>query len=81
MKQTGDLSTPKKAANLTLNKDLLAEAKRLKINLSATLEKALAAEVKAQQEQEWLQKNKASLEACNKLAKENGLFADAFRSF
>ena len=81
MKYAYNESAPKKPTNLSLNKDLLSEAKRLKINLSATLEQALAKEVKARQKDEWLKNNKASLEACNKLAEENGLFSDSFRAF
>lgn len=81
MKYSHDERAPKKATNLSLNKDLLIEAKRLKINLSATLEYALVEEVKVRQEQEWIKNNKASLEACNKLADENGLFSDTFRDF
>lgn len=33
--------TPKKAANLSINADLLTKGKELDINLSATLEQAL----------------------------------------
>ncbi|MBB3059953.1 type II toxin-antitoxin system CcdA family antitoxin [Microbulbifer rhizosphaerae] len=81
MKQAYDHSAPKKPTNLSLNQELLTEAKRLKINLSATLEKALAAEVKTRQEQEWLKKNRESLEACNDFVEKHGLFSDSFRGF
>lgn len=74
-------SAAKKPANLSLNQELLAEARRLKINLSATLEKALTAEIKARQEQEWLEKNSESLEACNDFSDKHGLFSDSFRGF
>ena len=40
MKTSFNAQAPKKPTNLSLNSDLLAEAKRLNINLSATLEKA-----------------------------------------
>ena len=43
---------PKKAANLTVRADLLEEARARKINLSQTLEVALAAELKRQREAE-----------------------------
>ena len=42
-----DRSAIKKATNLTVNSDLLAKSRALKINLSATLEKALVVELKA----------------------------------
>ncbi len=48
MRNTYRTNAPKKATNLSLNSELLAEAKRLNINLSATMEKALEKEVKQQ---------------------------------
>ncbi|WP_376765270.1 type II toxin-antitoxin system CcdA family antitoxin, partial [Vibrio cholerae] len=38
MRTTFSTQAPKKATNLSLNSELLAEAKRLNINLSATME-------------------------------------------
>lgn len=81
MKRLLDGNTAKKPTNLSLNKDLLVEARRLNINLSATLEKALAKEIQSLQRDEWLKNNKKSLEACNKLAEEKGLLSDSFRPF
>ena len=71
----------KKATNLTLNSDLLAEAKRLKINLSATMEKALSQEVSKLKRQEWLEQNSEAINACNKLTEKHGLFSDSYRVF
>ena len=36
-----DSEAPKKATNLSINSDLLSKARAMKINLSATLERAL----------------------------------------
>lgn len=55
----------KKATNLTLNSELLAEAKRLNINLSATMERALEKEVKQRLKSEWLEQNAEAINACN----------------
>ena len=71
----------KKATNLSLNGDLLAEAKRLNINLSATMEKALQREVNAKLREEWIEENCEAVEACNKLTEEHGLFSDSYRKF
>lgn len=81
MKSSYDQSAAKKPTNLSLNKDLLSKAKELDINLSATLEKALAAEVSKRQAEEWLKANKKGLEACNDFVEKHGLFSDAFRGF
>lgn len=72
---------PKKATNLSVNSDLLNEAKALKINLSATFEAALLNELKAVRRELWLAENKEAIEACNKLADTHGLFADKHRVF
>lgn len=72
---------PKKAANLTVRADLLEEARARKINLSHTLEVALAAELKRQREAEWLEQNKEAIEAYNREIAEHGLFSDGFRQF
>ncbi|MFT4926115.1 MAG: antitoxin CcdA [Phenylobacterium sp.] len=66
----------KKATNLSINTQLLAQARELKINLSATLEQALRAEVKKRQEKQWLQDNKTAIENCNEFSSKHGLFAD-----
>lgn len=72
---------PKKAANLTVRADLLEEARARKINLSQTLEVALAAELKRQREAEWLEQNKAAIEAYNRHVEKHGLFSDRYRTF
>ena len=41
MHQVFDINAPKKPTNLSINIELLTEARQLKINLSATLEQAL----------------------------------------
>ncbi len=75
------MTTPKKAANLTVRADLLDEARARKINLSQTLETALAAEIKKRREAEWLEQNKAAIEAYGRHVERHGLFSDNFRSF
>ena len=71
----------KKAANLTVRADLLEEARAYKINLSQTLEAALAVELKKRRETEWLEQNKAAIEAYNREVAEHGLFSDSYRQF
>lgn len=76
-----DQQAPKKSANLSINSDLLAKARSLKINLSATLEQALIVQVKNAQRDQWKEENKEAINALNKLSEENGLFSDSFREF
>ncbi len=81
MKTGNETNAPKKSTNLTVDQELLAEARRFKINISATLERALAVEVKTRRRQEWLAQNKESLEACNRYVDKHGLFSDDYRVF
>ena len=76
-----DTRAPKKPTNVSINSDLLAKAKELKINLSATLETALSELVNAKQRDLWKRENKAAIEAYNQLVEEHGTFSDDFRSF
>lgn len=74
-----DTAAPKKPTNLTINSDLLAKARDLKINLSATLESALETQVRLSVREKWLKENQKGLTALNELTEENGLFSDSFR--
>ena len=56
-----DLSAPKKSANLSVNSDLLAQAKQLGINLSALMEQTLAQRVKELKVQAWLEDNRGAI--------------------
>ncbi len=81
MQKIYDTHAQKKATNLSLNSDLLAQAKELKINLSATLEKSLAEEVRKRKAETWLNENKEAIEASNTFIEKNGLFSDGLRLF
>jgi antitoxin CcdA len=81
MQPTTDGGGAKKATNVSINKDLLAEARDLKINLSATLEEALQNKVREKRRKQWLEENKEAINACNELAAKNGLFSDKYRVF
>lgn len=75
-----DKDAPKKATNLCINSSLLSQARSLKINLSATLERALEEEIRNSKREQWLEENKQAIKNCNRLA-EFGLFSDKHRSF
>ena len=76
-----DTQAPKKPTNVSINSDLLAKAKDLKINLSSTLEAALVELVSAKQRELWRHQNKNAIEAYNHLVDEHGAFSDDLRSF
>ena len=79
MNQVYDDLAPKKPTNLSINSSLLAKAKSLKLNLSVTLESALAEKVRKLERSQWLEENRDAIVASNKLATKNGLLADSYK--
>ena len=76
-----DTDAPKKSANLSVNSDLLRQAKEEHINLSQTLEESLAELLRAKKRREWLENNKEALEEYNRFVEEHGVFSDTLRCF
>ena len=76
-----DLEAPKKPTNLSLNSDLLKKCKALNINLSATLEQALAEKLAKSSSEKWAEENKNAIRAYNTFVDKNGCFGDKFREF
>ena len=81
MEHAYDTSAPKKAANLSINGDLLARCRQLNINLSATLERALAVELATRQREQWLAVHEPAMVAYNAAVDQHGVFSDDLRSF
>jgi antitoxin CcdA len=78
---TFDPDAPRKSANLSINADLLRQAKQLNINLSQTLEQHLAEIVRQAQRSRWLEENKAALDEYNRRIESRGAFSDGLRRF
>lgn len=81
MRSSSTPQTRKRASNLSINADLLNKARELDINLSATLEQALVAQIKEREQAAWLAENQAAIAAYNEHAERNGVFSDGLRSF
>ena len=71
----------KRATNVSINQGLLEEARALDINLSATLEKALEAEVRARRRERWLAENRDAIDAYNRRIERDGMLVDHVRAF
>ena len=71
----------KKPTNLSLQADLLAEAKALDLNLSAELNKALAEIVRRKRAEQWLAENREAIDAYNRHIERDGLWSDGLRMF
>ena len=76
-----DPTAPKKSANLSINADLLQQAKQLNINLSQTLEQHLTEIVRQAQRDQWLAENKGALDEYNRRIESRGTFSDGLRRF
>lgn len=81
MKFTFDTNVPKKATNLSINGDLLRQAKALNINLSKTLEGRLSEIIREARSQQWRQENHSAIISYNRQIEQRGVFSDKLRSF
>jgi antitoxin CcdA len=79
-KATGSKAS-KKPVNLSINSDLLAAARTLNINLSATMEAALEAAVQRERRERWLEENQGAIAAYNERVDSDGVFSDGLRKF
>jgi antitoxin CcdA len=66
----------KRAVNVFVDTELIDEARRMRINLSETLERRLRMMVRADQEKRWLEENRAAIEAYNARVAQHGLLSD-----
>ena len=69
----------KKATNLSVNSDLLVQAKKYNINLSSTLESTLEKVIRDEKEKRWKAENQEFIEAYNKDVEKNGIFGEEYR--
>jgi len=76
MQHIYNIQAQKKAANLSINSDLLNQA-----NLSATLERSLGEELRKRKEASWLAENKKAIAEYNQRIENWGLFSDGLRVF
>jgi len=81
MEQLYDQSAPKKATNLSVNRDLLRQARDLGINLSQTLEERLVEILGEERRRLWLEENRASIDDYNARIERRGVFSEGLRRF
>jgi antitoxin CcdA len=76
-----DPKAPKKAVNVSINSDLLRQARDMKINLSRTLEEKLEQLLREERARRWKEENREAMEAFNRWVEEHGVFSDRLRQF
>lgn len=81
MEHLYDRTAPKKAANLSINRDLLQQARDMEINLSRTFELHLAEVVAERLREQWLEENRPAIEDYNQRIAKQGVYSDGLRRF
>lgn len=76
-----DANAPKKPANLSINSDLLHQAKEHHINLSQALELRLMEILRDEKRRHWMEENREAVEEYNRRIETNGVFSDGQRQF
>jgi len=76
-----DRTVAKRATNVSIRSDLLEAARQAGVNLSATLERALAEELASIRRARWREENRDAIEAYNDYVDAHGTFSDGVRSF
>ncbi len=76
-----DQSAPKKSTNLSINSDLLRQAKERHINLSQSLELRLTELLREEKSCTWLEENQEAIENYNRRIEASGTFSDGLRRF
>lgn len=71
-----DRPVKKRAVNVFVDAELIDEARRMRINLSETLEGRLRTIVRAEREKRWLEENRAAIAAYNARVAQHGLLSD-----
>jgi antitoxin CcdA len=71
----------RKATNLSLDVDLIAEAKELDINISRVAEASIAKAVSEEKSRRWREENREAIESSNRYVEEHGLPLAKYRMF
>lgn len=70
--------SPRQGVNVTIDPDVLAAARSLKLNVSQAAESGIAAAVKRAREEAWLRENRDAIAATNERVEKHGLLVEAY---
>jgi antitoxin CcdA len=71
----------RRATNVSLDRDYLAEARELGINISQACERGLEATIKEERARRWKEENREAMEGWNKYIETHGLPLAKYRMF
>jgi antitoxin CcdA len=74
-------SAPKRAVNVSVDSEVLAEAKAMGINLSQTLESELRKQVRQAKIDRWSEENKGAIDSYNRFIEEHGIWSEEYRKW
>lgn len=74
-------SSPRKAANVSLDAQAIADAKELGINISKACEQGLVAEISKARAARWRRENAEAIASSNEWVEKNGLPLAKYRVF
>ena len=71
----------KRAVNVTVDEDILSDAKQLGMNLSQVLEDELRKRVTEEKTRRWQEENREAIEAHNRFIEKHGIWSEKYRSW
>jgi antitoxin CcdA len=74
-----DPEVSKKAVNVSINSDLLQQAREMSINLSQALEARLERLLRQERARRWREENREAIEEYNRYVEDHGVFNDIRR--
>lgn len=74
-------SASRAATNVSLNRDYVAEARELGVNISQACERGLVETIKEARAARWLEENRQALDGYNRYVAEHGLPLEKHRLF
>ena len=74
-------SATKRATNVSLTEDILAQAKALHINISQAAEAGIAQAIARKRAEQWLAENHEAIESANAFVEKHGLPLANYRMF
>jgi antitoxin CcdA len=76
-----DASAPKRPTNVSVNADLLRQARDLNINLSQALEERLIERILTERQRRGRDENKVAIKDYNRRVEQEGIFGDDLHQF
>lgn len=76
-----DKTSSRKSVNLSIRKDLIADARELGLNVSEAASAGIAAAVSAERSRRWKEENREAIESSNAYVREHGLPLAKYRMF